>query len=281
MSIQWMAWGTTVRVEVTEPAALPAARRLVAGIIARAEREAALEFSGAKVHRLTRAVGRPTTVSTSLADLVAVALTAAELSAGAVDLTVGATTLPLRRAAAGHWPERTARFPVCVSIQSARPRPAPGWRTVYRAGRSVAVPAGTCLDLTATAKARTAYLAAARVAGQLGVGALVELGGDLATAGPAPDGGWLIAPEHGGGAVAQLQTGNMISSCRAVGIVDPLTGRMVDGPWAAIAVLGPDLVTAKTAAVAALVHGADAEDYLDRLGLTALFVPKPHPAVIM
>jgi len=287
MDTRWTAWGTTVRVEVTEPAAAPSAGRVVAGVVARAERAASTEFPGARVHRVTRAAGRPVRLRAPLDDLVAVAMTAARESAGAVDPTVGSVTLAVRaaeasRPASGWWRSagRRGTFPVCAAFPVERPRAAIGWRTVDWTDRSVAVPVGGCLDLTATAKPRTAQRAADRVAALFGIGVLVEIGGDVATAGPAPRGGWSIAPQHAGGAVARLGAGMSIASVRSAGIVDPLTGRRVAGPWAALAVIGPDLVAAKTAAVGALVRGGDTHAYLAERGLRGMFRPAAAPLLV-
>jgi thiamine biosynthesis lipoprotein len=145
---------------------------------------------------------------------------------------------------------------------------------VHWSERYVTLPPTGCLDLTAAGKARTARLAAATVADRLGVGVVVEVGGDVATAGPGPRRGWRVAPEHVVGQVVELAPGTALAACRAQGVVDPATGRPVTGPWAAIGVIADDVVTAKTAAIAALVHGPDAESYLDRCGLPALFVPR-------
>ena len=71
---------------------------------------------------------------------------------------------------------------------------APGWRLVELdvRQRTVRVPAGTLLDLGATAKALAADRAAARIAAAVGCGVLVNLGGDIAVAGQPPAGGWRI-----------------------------------------------------------------------------------------
>jgi thiamine biosynthesis lipoprotein len=273
MGMQWNAWGTTVRVEVTDPDALPSAHRLVARCLADAERAADLGRRSAQVHQLTRSAGQPVAVRPTLSALVAVALDVAERSAGAVDPTVGVSTLALYRArhAIG-----LSALPACSALPTLRPRPAPGWRSVHWSERYVTVPATTALDLTAAGKARTARLAASVVADRLGVGVVVEVGGDVATAGPQPRAGWRVHPAHLGGQAVDLEPGTALAACRVDGVVDPLTGRQVVGPWAAIGVIADDVITAKTAVVAALVHGADAEAYLERWGLPALFVPFEH-----
>jgi thiamine biosynthesis lipoprotein len=269
MGMQWTAWGTTVRVEVTDPDRASAARRIVDRCVVDAERAADLGNPRAEVYRSVRAAGLPVRVRPLLAGLVAVAVGAAERSGGAVDPTVGGATLPIRR------PRGASRrlVPVCGALPAHRPRAAPGWRSVEWTERSISTPPGACLDLTATAKACTAQRAASRVAALCDTGALVEIGGDVATAGPAPVGGWTVVPEHAGAAVVRLDAGTAVASVRAAGIIDPFTGRLVETRWQAVAVAGPDVVAAKVAAVAALVHGDGAAEYLGQLGVRAVLVP--------
>ena len=70
----------------------------------------------------------------------------------------------------------------------------PGWQVVQldRPGQSVRIPRGIELDLGSTGKALAADLAAAAAYRATGGGLLVNLGGDIATAGTAPVGGWRI-----------------------------------------------------------------------------------------
>jgi thiamine biosynthesis lipoprotein len=241
-----------------------------------AERAADADRAGAEVHRLLRSNGRDIAVRPVLSALVATALDAAEQSGGLVDPTVAAATIPLRRALGRATPgSGTDRhFPVCGAFPTARPRAATGWRSVAWSERHVAVLTGAALDLTATAKARTARLAAARVAGLLGVGTVVEIGGDVATSGPGPMDGWLVQPAHLDGTTLEIPAGTSLAVCRADGVVDPATGRPVTGPWSAIAVAATDVVLAKTASVAALVQGDAAEEYLEGQGLAAVFLPR-------
>ena len=69
-----------------------------------------------------------------------------------------------------------------------------GWQTIVldRANGTVRMPAGVRLDLGATAKAWAADRAAAAAFSVSGCGALVGIGGDIATCGTAPDAGWKI-----------------------------------------------------------------------------------------
>ena len=79
------------------------------------------------------------------------------------------------------------------------PVPAPGWQCVDfdAVELTVQVPDGVLLDLGATAKALAADLAAEAIAEQIGCGVLVNLGGDIAVSGQAPEGGWRIGVDDG------------------------------------------------------------------------------------
>ena len=57
---------------------------------------------------------------------------------------------------------------------------------------AIRIPAGTALDLGATAKALAVDRAAAAIAAETGAGVLVNVGGDLAAAGPVPPAGWPV-----------------------------------------------------------------------------------------
>ena len=82
----------------------------------------------------------------------------------------------------------TATSPRCaggVDGTLPAPAPVPGWRSVVldAAAGTVTLPAGTLLDLGATAKAWAADRAAAAIAARLGCGVLVSLGGDVSVHG--------------------------------------------------------------------------------------------------
>jgi thiamine biosynthesis lipoprotein len=162
----WTAWGKTAYVVVADPAALPAARRLVSRQFAAAEKAAARFRRDAELHKLYRAGGRPLTVSPMLADLISAALIAAERTDGDVDPTVGAAMTAVH---SGRRPGSRDRsgVPACGSPATAF-RPVPGWQQVDLQGRRLQVPAGTTLDLNATATAVACDRAAAQVRDRLG-----------------------------------------------------------------------------------------------------------------
>jgi len=181
---QWPVWGTTARLVVTDPARLFGARKLVVAQLAAVEQAASRFRDDSEVRRLQHAGSRPVRVSALLAELVAASLVAARRSDGDVDPTVGAA---MRRL--GYDRDLTL-LPVNGGWMTVEDRPAPGWRSVRLDGRELTVPAGVLLDLGATAKACTADRCARIVASRWDIGVLVSLGGNIATAGPAP-GRWL------------------------------------------------------------------------------------------
>jgi thiamine biosynthesis lipoprotein len=144
----------------------------------------------------------------------------------------------------------------------------------------VLLPPGVTLDLGASAKAFAADRFAGRIAAETGAGALVSLGGDVAVAGPAPAGGWVIGvdddhavpPEQASSYVA-VDAGGVASSGIRVRrwrlgatelhhIVDPRTGRPSRSPWSTVAVAAASCLDANAASTAAIVLGPAAPGWL-------------------
>ncbi len=177
-------------------------------------------------------------------------------------------------------------------LPTLRARMRRGWRTIeldpVRA--TVRVPRGISLDLGASAKAWAADRAASAVRARCDCGVLVSLGGDIATAGPAPAGGWLvhITDDHRSGPAAPGQTiaivsGGLATSSTVVRrwrsrgveahhIIDPARAAPACGPWRTVSVAAGDCVDANIATTAAIVRGTDAPGWLDRQGLPARLV---------
>jgi len=66
------------------------------------------------------------------------------------------------------------------------------WSMITLHNRVATVPRGIVVDLGAIAKAVAADRCARRTQLATGSGVLINLGGDIATAGTAPDGGWQL-----------------------------------------------------------------------------------------
>jgi thiamine biosynthesis lipoprotein len=225
--------------------------------------------------------GRPTPVGALLAEALEAALRAARLTDGVVDPTVGPALIALGYDATFASIARNGPDPVL--------RPASGWRSVGwdPALRLLHLPAGTALDLGATAKALAADRAARAAAAAAGCGVLVNLGGDLSVAGRPPEGGWrtAIADDHAGsgGPVVTVRSGGLATSGTTVRawrrggrarhhIIDPATGDSAPEVWRTVSVAAADCVDANTAATAAIVMGARAVEWLRVTGLPARLV---------
>ena len=178
IEVRFSAIGTTAALVVTDPTAASAAEAMLRADLAELDRVCSRFRVDSEIRELERTAGAPVTVSPLLAQIVDTALRAAQLTDGIVDPTVGTAM-----AALGYDRDFAALNvdgPPVVAV------PAPGWWRISWDPRSreIVLPRRICLDVGATAKALAADRAAARIAAKLRCGVLVNLGGDLAVAGP-------------------------------------------------------------------------------------------------
>jgi len=270
---QWEVWGTTARIVVTDPARREEAADLVKAELAAIDRACSRFRADSELREACRAGGRAVAVSPLLAHLIKAALQAARETDGAVDPTIGAALCGL-----GYDRDFAA-------ITGRRVAPAvrvfatPDWRAVHLRDLELTVPDGVLLDLGATAKAVAADRAAARIAERLDVGALVALGGDIATAGRGPAGGWQILVQDRPGDpqdCVRLPSGAALATSSTAGrtwgrpgellhhIVDPRTGRPAPPVWRTVSVAAYSCLRANTLSTAAIVRGHAAPDLLGR-----------------
>lgn len=287
----WQALGTSAVLVVGEPDALAQAQSIVEHELDRIDRACSRFREDSELTRLNAHAGRAVRVAPLLVQATEVALRAAELTEGDVDPTVGRALelagyvrdwrLLERTSSTMTSPPRTVR----ASFRS-------GWRTVEvdRGRATLRIPAGVKLDLGATAKAWAADRASRAVYGAIGCGVLVGLGGDIATAGPAPSRGWSIhvTDDHRAGPGAPGQTisiegGGLATSSTTVRrwahegqamhhIIDPSTGAPARSVWRTVSVAALDCADANIAATAAIVRGLDAPIWLEGMGLPARLV---------
>jgi thiamine biosynthesis lipoprotein len=294
------ALGTSARVAVWPPYQLARVQAVVDAELALLDRQASRFREDSEISAIHRSGGGVHLVSEGLAEAIAVALSAARWTGGLVDPTVGGALESLgydRDFAA--VPQRGDAPPVLTAV--------PGWRSVRLDGRRLSLPAGVRLDLGATAKGlgadRTASAAAAAMAGG---GILVSLGGDIAVAGEAPDGGWPVLvtdeqepastrparPRPPGAGVARapaqvvrltagaLATSSIVARQWRRGgrtlhhIVDPRTGQPAAGPWRTVSVAAATCAEANAAATAAIIAGDQAPAWLATRGLPARLVAR-------
>jgi thiamine biosynthesis lipoprotein ApbE len=287
-SADWKALGTMVQLIVTDPRRLADGRRLLEADLAAVDAACSRFRPDSELAAIDSAQG-PVEVSPLLAEALAVALRAARLTDGDVDPTVGAAM-----AAIGYdrdFPLVAASGPpLTLTVRSV-----PGWRQVQfdEQSRILVLPAGTCLDLGATAKAWAADRSAAHLAGTLGCGVLVSLGGDIAVGGPTPPGGWRVRvqdvtgrpedPPVGPSAVVAIRDGGLATSSTTARrwrrggnvlhhILDPRTGLPAPPCWRTVSVAAASCADANTASTAAIIRGRDAPGWLTGLGLPARLV---------
>jgi FAD:protein FMN transferase len=278
------ALGGTATVVVEQRAAAPAARVLHAELDA-VDRACSRFRVDSELSRANATAGRIVRIGPLLADAVAVALRAAEQTAGAVDPTVAPALVAL-----GY--DRDFAAVRTESADAVGGVPAAGWRSVaLDAGqRLLRLAPESALDLGATAKALAADRAAAAIAAATGSPTLVSIGGDVATAGPVPAAGWSVhvTDDHRDGPTAPgqrvaMRGGGLATSSTVVRrwrragrpvhhIVDPATGEPAAPVWRTVSVAAASCVEANTASTAAIVRGADAPAWLESLGLPARLV---------
>ncbi|TME00277.1 MAG: FAD:protein FMN transferase [Chloroflexi bacterium] len=281
------ALGTNVRVVVTQPTLLAAAKAAVDEVLEAIDLACSRFRDDSELARLNRAAGTEVTVGHLLGRAIDEGLRAARLTDGDVDPTVG-TAIRLAGYDVDFAAVAAEGAPLTLVVQ-----PVPGWRAVRfdPPSRRLFVPTGVEIDLGATAKALAADLAAAAgLAAMGGGGILVSLGGDIALAGRPPDGGWTVAISEDSNdrvETAQesitLQGGGVASSSTRVRrwrrgevelhhIIDPRTGCPAQTPWRLATVVADTCVDANIASTASIVRGTAAVEWLGSLRLPARLV---------
>jgi thiamine biosynthesis lipoprotein len=286
-SASWEALGTRVVLRTTDPHGLAVARAAVEQELCAIDRACSRFRSDSELSRANALAGRPVKVSALFAQALEVALRAAQLTDGDVDPTLG-RALELAgydrdwRLLAAAGAESAGRAPITARVRA-------GWLTVRldRDNRMLRVPAGIRLDLGATAKAWAADRAADAACSAAGCGALVSVGGDIATAGRAPGGGWRIhvTDDHRSDPSAPGQTvcilgGGLATSSTTVRrwshegqtmhhIIDPATQAPVARTWRTVSVAAASCTDANIATTSALVRCGRAPAWLAELGMPA------------
>jgi thiamine biosynthesis lipoprotein len=264
-------WGTSAVLGVTDAAVLAEARAILDTVLALSDHAASRFHPGTEILALNDAAGQgPMRVSATMIDLVAAAIDAARSTGGACDPTVADRLVVL-----GYDRDFDAGLDDGVTIPAGI-APAPGIEGIVidHKASTIALPAGVHLDLGATAKARTADIAAEQIATDLDVGCLVDLGGDLRIAGPPPAEGWQIGITREARTgrrdevdeVIAVTGGGIASSSSGVRrwqrgatplhhLIDPATGWPVAEPLAMVTVAAPTCLAANALSTASMVWG--------------------------
>ncbi len=284
------ALGSSVRVIVTRPQSLTAAKAAVDDVLRAIDAAASRFREDSELSRLNAATDQVVKVSPLLAQAIGEALRGARLTEGAVDPTVGhAMRL------AGYDADFGSVPPLGEGLQLVARR-VPGWQAVQfsPATRTVIVPRGVELDLGATAKALASDLAATAALNAMSKegGVLVSLGGDIAVAGEPPPQGWSIqasedatTPISDSDEAVSISSGGMATSSTTVRrwvrgqtilhhIIDPATGLPADSIWRTATVVAGSCVDANIASTAAIVLSDRAPAWLEHRKLAARLVDR-------
>jgi FAD:protein FMN transferase len=272
------AIGTTATVVVQDPRRADRAERILRAELAAIDEACSRFRPDSELQMVHAQAGRTVAVSPLLFEALDVACSVAERTHGAVDPTVGNAIATL-----GYdcdLAQVCDRPPVPPEALG----PVAGFMHVQldRRRRTVRIPRDVRLDLGSSAKALVADRAAARIAGALGSGVLVNIGGDVAVAGLAPPGGWpvgiavesstpvdevdqVVSVHRGGVASSSTSVRTWTAGSRTVHhIIDPRTGDCVAPYWSLVSATGASCVEANALTTASLIWGERALHLLAR-----------------
>jgi thiamine biosynthesis lipoprotein len=283
------ALGGSVRVIVTRPAELSAAKAAVDRVLAEIDHAASRFRDDSELSRLNATPDQDVVVSRLLSRALAAALRGARLTGGAVDPTIGSAVRLVG------YDADFAEVPALGPALRLTVTRVPGWQAIRfdEGRRTVRIPRGVEIDLGATAKALAADLAAtAAMEATAGGGVLVSLGGDISVAGEPPPEGWTIQASEDSGApiddweeTVSILSGGIATSSTTVRrwtrggvelhhIIDPWTGLPADGRWRTASVVAATCVDANIASTAAIVMGERAVAWLHANRLPARLVDR-------
>ncbi|MBT8160083.1 MULTISPECIES: FAD:protein FMN transferase [Arthrobacter] len=294
---RWTVWGLEASIVVTDAGALAAAEDIVRSVLAEIDQACSRFRADSELMRLQPVLAHGARVSPTLLTLVNHALDAARWTDGDVDPTLGADLTALgydRDIVSVRLSPDSLTSGGALNLDrgeaSLPSRNGAGWARVTVDGDVLTVPADLRLDLGATAKAHAADRAAATVHSLLGSGVLVSLGGDIATAGPAPlPGAWQILVQdlpsdplqrislEPGFAVATSSTQKR--RWRHGGkdvhhILDPRFGLPAEDVWRSVTVAAPSCLEANAFSTAGVVRGRAAPGWFRPIGVPARFVDR-------
>jgi len=273
-------WGLSASLVTTEADAHAEALDITQHILEDMTRAASRFLDDSELTALNAAEG-PFTLSPLLRQVYDAAFAAWRMTDGACDPTVHAALL-----ASGYDTDFDALPTDASRPLHSTPSPGLGGVSLDEATNVLRRPDGVTFDFGATAKALTCDLIADAVAPLSGV--CIELGGDVAVRGPAPEGLWAIGvatslPLTGNeprvglhhGAVATSSSGLrswQLNGQRMHHLIDPRTGAPSTSPFLAASVSAADCVTANAFATACVVWGDEALHRVIQSGWSARVV---------
>jgi thiamine biosynthesis lipoprotein len=218
---------------------------------------------GSELNAVNASLVGPVRLSAPFAQLLGIALAAADSTSGLVTPAVGAAVL-----AAGY--DRDFEELPADRAASAVPARVPP-RGLLLSGRVLVRLAPVLLDLNGVVKSATVDDALADAGG-----GWVSAGGDLATTVPVTvglPGGQIITLVRGGLATSSVARRTWLRGgeiCHH--LIDPATGAPSRSPWRDVTAVAGSCIAADVAAKAALLHGEAGPRWLQRRGLAGRFV---------
>ena len=282
---EFRSFGTGCVLLVTDGSVLDDARDAVSAEMAVIDAACSRFRADSELEALNRSAGHPVRVGPVLLEAIELSLRAAVLTDGDLDPTIGATLRVL-----GYdrdFGELATDSGSVTTLQRIA-----GWRRIEvdLDRTSVCIPAGASLDLGATAKAWAADRSVAAAHRSVGCGVLLSIGGDIATAGPAPEEGWAVrvaeshaSPLDDPGQDITITSGGLATSSTTVRrwskggrdlhhIIDPATGLPADDVWRTVSVVAGSCADANIASTTSIIRGELATQWLGALELPARLV---------
>ena len=276
----WDLWSTYAVLVVPTADELGPARSIVNDVTAAVGNAVSRFRTDTEISRVNTAEGGWVDVSPDFINLLTTALRIAEATDGLVDPMIGSVLVAL-----GYDKDISD-----LRASGSRPTIAVRSRTTWldveidQTGR-VRIPAGSVLDLGATAKAWASDRAASRIHSEVGCPVLVGLGGDMAVAGvPEGNPGFVVRiverPEDSDGPLLALPQGGLATSSTLVRrwksggrevhhVIDPRTAAPAQEFWRTVSVVGNTCVDANAGSTAAIILGDGAVEWLRGQGLPA------------
>jgi thiamine biosynthesis lipoprotein len=271
--LRWQSLGTYVQLSISDQDKAPAAERRARGLLATVDWACSRFREDSELNRVNAGAGTWVKVDPLLVDATVAAVEAAEHTDGIVHPLLGKVLIGLGydRTFSELQPGRTLGARI-------EPPPLGAWRSIEWEERAIRIPAGTALDLGATAKAWAGDLITRTIAEEEGANVLLSLGGDVAIArGDRSPTWWPIAirehPEGEASAEVALTRGGLATSSTRLRrwtvagathhhLVDPRTGAPARTCWRTVSATGPSATAANIATTAAVVLGEDAVRWL-------------------
>jgi thiamine biosynthesis lipoprotein len=279
----WQSLGTYVQLSVSDPDKVPAAERRARSLLAAVDWACSRFREDSELHRVNAGAGTWVRVDPLLVAATEAAVEAAEHTDGIVHPLLGKVMIGL-----GYDRTFTELQPGTSLEARIEPPPLGAWRSIEWEAGAIRIPAGTALDLGATAKAWAGDMISRTIAEEEGANVLLSLGGDVAISrGDRRPTWWPIAirehPEGEASAEVALTWGGLATSSTRLRrwtvagvthhhLVDPRTGASARTCWRMVSATGPSATAANIATTAAIVLGDEAVQWLTEREVAARLV---------